>query len=103
MIKATVMYPGRDGKFDMDYYLDSHIPFAEKLMKPYGLVKIEVDKGIAGGGPGEAAPYAAMAHMIFETIEGFEEGTKAHDAELAQDVKNFTDIKPVFQISEIKK
>lgn len=102
MIKATVLYPAGEGKFDMDYYLDSHIPFAEKLLMPYGLVRVEVDKGIAGG-PGEAAPFVAMAHMLFESLEDFQKGTQAHDADLAADVKNFTDLKPFFQISEILK
>ena len=101
MIKATVFYPAGDGRFDMDYYLNSHIPFAEKLLKPYGLLKVEVDKGMAGGGPGEAAPFVAMAHMIFNSIEDFMKGTQAHDPDLAADLKNFSDLKPFFQISEI--
>lgn len=103
MIKATVFYPAGDGRFDMDYYLDSHIPFAEKLLKPYGLVRVEVDKGVAGGGPGEAAPFAAMAHMVFDSFEDFQRGTSAHDFELAADLKNFTSLKPFFQVSEILK
>ncbi|MGD9160912.1 MAG: EthD family reductase [Desulfobacteraceae bacterium] len=103
MIKATVLYPAGEGKFNMDYYLNTHIPFAEKLLKPYGLVRVEVDKGIAGGGPGEAAPYVAMAHMVFNSIEEFQKGTQAHDADLAADLKNFTEIKPFFQVSEILK
>ena len=103
MIKATVLYPAGEGTFDMDYYLDSHIPFAEKLLKPYGLVRAEVDRGVAGGGPGEAAPFVAMAHLVFNSLEEFQKGTQAHDADLAADVKNFTDLKPFFQISEILK
>jgi uncharacterized protein (TIGR02118 family) len=103
MIKATVLYPAGEGKFDMDYYLNSHIPFAERLLKPFGLVRVEVDKGLSGGGPGEAAPFVAMAHMVFSSLEDFQKGSRAHDADLASDVKNFTDLKPFFQISEILK
>ena len=101
MIKATVLYPAGEGQFDMEYYLDSHIPFAEKLLKPFGLVRVEVDKGLDGGGPGEAAPFVAMAHMIFNSLEDFQKAAQAHDADLAADIKNFTDLKPFFQISEI--
>jgi uncharacterized protein (TIGR02118 family) len=101
MIKATVLYPAGEGRFDMDYYLDSHIPFAEKLLKPFGLVRVEVDKGLAGGGPGEAPPFVAMAHMIFNSLDDFQKATQAHDADLAADINNFTDLKPFFQISEI--
>ncbi|MBN1905110.1 MAG: EthD family reductase [Deltaproteobacteria bacterium] len=101
MIRATVFYPSGEGRFDMEYYLNSHIPLAERLLKPYGLIRAEVDKGIAGGGPGEAAPFATIAYMIFENMEGLTKGMAAHDAEMAADVKNFTDLKPFFQISEI--
>ena len=103
MIKATVFYPAGGGRFDMDYYIKTHIPFAEKLLKPYGLVRVEVDKGVAGGGPGESAPFVTMAHMVFNSLEDFQKGTQAHDADLAADLKNFTDLKPFFQISEILK
>ena len=101
MIKATVLYPAGEGKFDMDYYLNSHIPFAEKLLKPYGLVRVEVDKGVAGGEPGEAPPFVAMAHMVFNSVEDFQKGIQAHDADLFSDIKNFTDLNPFFQLSEI--
>jgi uncharacterized protein (TIGR02118 family) len=103
MIKATVFYPAGGGRFDMDYYIKTHIPFAEKLLKPYGLVRVEVDEGVAGGAPGEAAPFVAMAHMVFNSFEDFQKGTQAHDADLASDIKNFTTLKPFFQISEILK
>jgi uncharacterized protein (TIGR02118 family) len=101
MIRATVFYPSGKERFDMEYYLNFHLPFAERLLKPYGLIRSEVDKGISGGAPGEAAPFATIAYMVFENMEDMTKGMMAHDAELAADVKNFTDIKPFFQISEI--
>lgn len=103
MIRATVFYPSGEGRFDMEYYLNSHVPFAVKLLKPYGLIRAEEDKGISGGGPGDVAPFATIAYMVFENMEDMTKGMMAHDAELAADVKNFTDIKPFFQISEILK
>lgn len=102
MIRASVYYPSGKGSFDMDYYLNTHIPLVEKLMSPYGLLRVEVDRGI-GGMPGEAAPFTAIARMIFNSMEGFQKGSEAHDSKLAADVKNFTDIKPFFQVSEILK
>ncbi|NLD36049.1 MAG: EthD family reductase [Desulfatiglans sp.] len=101
MIRATVFYPSGEGRFDMEYYLNSHIPFAERLLKPYGLIRAEVDKGISGGGPGEAAPFATIACMVFDNMEEMTKGMIAHDVDLSADLKNFTDIKPFFQISEI--
>jgi uncharacterized protein (TIGR02118 family) len=100
MIRVMVMYPN-EGKFDMDYYLNSHMPFARKLFSPFGLVKAEVDKGIGSSKPGEPAPFVAIASLIFKSMEEFQKAAEAHDAELAVDLPNFTEIRPVFQISEI--
>ncbi len=100
MIKATVLYPGGKGKkFDMDYYLKKHIPVCQKLLTPYGLVKVEVDKGIDT--PEGAALYTVIAHLFFESVEKMQKGMQAHDPELAADAKNYTDIKPVFQLCEV--
>jgi uncharacterized protein (TIGR02118 family) len=94
MIRVSVLYP-RPGKFDFDYYAKKHMQLVHKLLDPYGLVKSEVDKGM------ETAPFVAMGHLIFNTIEDMQRGLEAHDSELAADLVNFTDIQPQFQISEI--
>ena len=99
MIKVTVFYPNGSGKIDMDYYLNSHIPLCQKLLGPYGLIKIEVDKGIDS--PEGAAPYAVIAHLVFESADQMQKGMQAHDPELSADVKNYTDIQPAFQMSEV--
>ena len=99
MIKATVLYPSGSGKINMDYYLNSHIPLCQKLLSPYGLTRVEVDKGIDS--PEGAAPYTVIAHLYFESAEQMQKGMQAHDPELAADVKNYTDIQPVFQMSEV--
>jgi uncharacterized protein (TIGR02118 family) len=103
MIRVSVMYPNEGNKFDMNYYLNKHVPLAQKLLSPYGLVRIEVDKGIGTAKPGDPAPFVAIGYMVFNTIEGMQKGIQAHDPELAADVFNFTDIRPQFLISEIMK
>ena len=43
MIKVTVMYPNEEGKkFDMDYYVNKHIPMVAGLLTPGGLIRGEV-------------------------------------------------------------
>lgn len=101
MIKVSVMYPSQKESFNFDYYIEKHIPLVHKLLTPYGLVKTEVDKGIASAGPGTSPPFIAVAHLIFKSIEKMNEGLQAHDPTLALDLPNFTKIKPQFQISEI--
>ncbi|MBW2031164.1 MAG: EthD family reductase [Deltaproteobacteria bacterium] len=101
MIRVSVMYPNQGGKFDLDYYMNNHVPLVHKLLDPYGLVRVEVDKGIGTARPGAPAPFVAIAHLVFDSLDRMQEGLKAHDPELAADLANFTDIQPQFQISEI--
>src|SRR2546425_8337694 len=66
-----------------------------------GLVKVEVDRGVGGGAPGTPAPYAAVGHVFFRSLDDFQKASKAHGKELFADVPNFTTIAPQVQISEI--
>jgi uncharacterized protein (TIGR02118 family) len=69
MIRTSAMYPNTPGtKFDWDYYMNKHIPAARKLTA-VGMVRIEVDKGIGSAQPGVAAPFVAIAHMYFNSME----------------------------------
>ena len=94
MIRVSVLYP-RPGKFNFDYYAKEHMQLVHKLLGPFGLVKSEVNKGV------ESAPYLAVGHLIFNTIEDMQRGLQAHDPDLLADLVNFTDIQPQFQVSEI--
>lgn len=94
MIRVSVLYP-RPGKFNFDYYAKEHMQLVHKLLGPFGLVKSEVNKGL------ESAPYLAVGHLIFNTIEDMQRGLQAHDPDLMADLVNFTDIQPQFQMSEI--
>jgi uncharacterized protein (TIGR02118 family) len=66
-----------------------------------GLLRWEVDKGLAGGAPGAPAPFACIGHLYFNTVDEFQAAMKAHGKELVADVPNFTNIQPQFQISEV--
>lgn len=94
MIRVSVLYP-QGGKFDYDYYVNKHMQLAHKLLDPFGLVKTEVDKSVG------TAPFMAIGHLIFNTIEDMQKGLQAHDPELAADLVHFTDVQPQFQVSEI--
>ncbi len=94
MIRVSVLYP-QGGKFDFDYYVNKHMKLVHKLLDSFGLVKTEVDKSVG------TAPYIAVGHLIFNTIEEMQKGLQAHDPELAADLVNFSDVQPQFQVSEI--
>ncbi len=101
MTRFMILYPNDPGKkFDMKYYIEKHIPLVKSLLGTYGLVRIEVDKGIAGFG-GTPAPFVCAGILYFESLEGLERGFEAKAAELMADIPNYTDIPPQIQISDI--
>jgi uncharacterized protein (TIGR02118 family) len=100
MIRVLVMYPNEPGKkFDMDYYLNKHMPMVNNTLENLGLVRTEVDKGIGGMG-GAPAPFVAICYMYFENIEAMQ-NSMSNSGDLMSDLPNFSEIQPQVQISEI--
>ena len=62
MIKVGVFYPLTQ-KFDWDYYLNTHTPMIKRLMP--AMKKVEIDMGLAGGGPGAPATYTTICNLHF--------------------------------------
>lgn len=101
MIKVTVMYPyAPDARFDHDYYRNQHMPLIQARMGEH-CKGYTVDKGLAGGMPGSPPPFLAMCHIHCESVEAFQAGFGPHVKEIMGDVKNYTDQKPVVQVSEV--
>jgi len=102
MVKVSVLYPNDDGKkFDMGYYLDTHMPLVQKLLAP-ACTNVAVDQGIAGGTPGSKAPYVAIGHLFFNTVEDFMSSFGPNANAIMNDIPNFSDITPVVQINDIR-
>ena len=102
MVKVTVFYPNDDGnKFDMNYYLGTHIPLVRKLLGA-ACTNAAVDHGIAGGTPGSKAPYIAIGHLFFNTDGDFISSFTPNANEIMSDIPNYTNVTPVVQVNEIK-
>lgn len=101
MIRISIFYPNDGNKFDLSYYLSDHLGLVHKLLKPYGLVRTEVDRGLGTNIPNVKAPFIAIGHLYFNTVEELEQGMRTHDPDLAADIINFTNIRPIIQISEV--
>ena len=102
MIRVSVLYPQKDGaRFDHDYYARKHMPMVGERLKTFGLLRYEVDKGLAGGAPGAPAPFVAACHLYFNAVTDFQKGVAAHGKEIMADVPNYTNITAQFQISEV--
>jgi uncharacterized protein (TIGR02118 family) len=101
MIEVTVAYPAGQGRtFNMDYYLNTHIPLFQKRMGA-AMKAIRVSRGIGGSTPRSPAAFLAMVHATFDSAEVFATAFAPHAAELRGDAPNYTDIQPVVQISEV--
>ena len=101
MIKISILYPNT-GRFDMDYYLNKHMPRSiELLSKGKGYCGVSVERGLVGASPGSAPSYVAMCHYLFDTADDFMAAFLPHAAELQGDMPNYTDIATVIQVSEV--
>ena len=99
MIRVSILYPPSD-KFDQDYYINNHMKMVADRVGD-ALIKFEVDKGLSGAAPGSPAPYAAVGHLYFNSVEEFGQAFGQHAGEIMADVPNFTDAQGQIQISEI--
>jgi len=102
MIKVSVLYPNGPGsRFDIDYYLRSHMPMVRERLGPV-LQRMAVEHGLGGGGPGAPPPFLAMGHLYFDSVEAFQSAFGPHAEAIMADVANYTNSKPLIQISDVK-
>ncbi|MDE8602702.1 EthD family reductase [Marinomonas sp. RSW2] len=102
MIKVSVMYPNSsDTNFDIEYYCNTHMPMVEGLLGDV-IKGGNIDSGIAGGTPGEMAPFIAIGHMVFDSVDSFQKAFGPHAEKIMSDIPNYTNAQPQIQISEIK-
>jgi uncharacterized protein (TIGR02118 family) len=98
---VSVMYqvgPGK--KFDLDYYMKSHIPLVATLFGPAGLKGAQVLRGIGTPG-GEPATYHIIALLNFDSVEAFKAAADAHGAAIFGDIPKFTDVQPTIQFNAV--
>lgn len=101
MIKISILYPN-SGRFDMRYYIDTHMPLSIRLLSAHpGFKGVSVERGLGGAIPGTDAAYVAMCHFLFNSAEDFVAAFTPHAAVLQGDMPNYTDIEPVIQINEV--
>ena len=101
MIKVSVIYPNSPGaRFDHDYYRSTHLPLIKNRMGA-GLKYYTIDKGLSGGAPASPAPFVGMCHLLCDSVEAYQASFGPHAQEISGDIRNFTNVTPVVQISEV--
>lgn len=102
MINVIVVYPAEDeGWFDIDYYLNRHIPFFEELFRPFGLVRIEVDGGMETIPHGDRPVFRVMTRMRFRSVDELRCGIRRCEPRINEDVPRFTNLTPIVQVNEV--
>lgn len=93
MFQYSVYYPKTAGaSFDHDYYRDHHVPMVTKI---FGLDSAVIERGVDG-------PHEAACHFLFATREDCDAAfERAAEAGVSDDIKNYTSIVPVRQLSEV--
>jgi uncharacterized protein (TIGR02118 family) len=101
MIKVTVLYPNApDARFDMKYYVSHHLPMVRDKCGSE-CRSISAEGGLAGGEPGAHPPYIAVGHLTFDSVAAFQKAFGPNATEILADVPNYTNVKPIIQISEV--
>lgn len=102
VIKVSVFYPNTTGsRFDMPYYLNKHMPMVRQKLGA-ALKGASVEHGLGGGQPGSPPTYLAMGHLLFDSVEAFQQYWGPHAEAIVGDVPNYTNTQPTIQVSEVK-
>jgi len=102
MIKVSVFYPNTAGStFDMPYYLNNHMPMVRQKLGA-ALKGSSVEQGLAGGQPESPPAYVAMGHLVFDSVEAFQQAWGPHAEAIVGDVPNYTNTQPTIQVSQVK-
>ena len=103
MIKISILYPNKpDAHFDMDYYLNKHMPMAiELLSAAHGYQGVTVERGLNGRTLDSPPTYVIMCHFLFDSVELYLDAFLPSRAVLQGDVPNYTNIETIIQFSEV--
>ena len=88
-----VLYPTEEGKtFDYEYYVETHLPMVDEVLKPHGLMSASFSRGLASG-PDKPPGYFAIATMVFADEQSMNAALAAAGP-LLGDIPNFTSVAP---------
>ncbi|KAF2277321.1 uncharacterized protein EI97DRAFT_432196 [Westerdykella ornata] len=106
-VTVVVSYPsnhpetGEPLKFDMSYYITTHLPMIEKAWAPYGLQSWHVNE-FQNPCPlsGQTPPYLVQTTCYFDTLENFKLALQNGSEEAKADVEKFSNVFPAMWVGE---
>jgi uncharacterized protein (TIGR02118 family) len=103
-IQITVLYPNAsDASFNMDYYLNTHMPMVAELFGPYNFKGYSVCriKGIPKPDKTmDPSPYSVQALLNFEAISDFQAALSEAGEKVMSDVPKFSNQSPTLLVGE---
>ena len=60
-----------------------------------------IEKGLTGNAPDAPAAFVGMCHLPCDTVESYRSSFDPYGEEISRDIRNYTDLIPVIQISEV--
>ena len=101
MYCMTVEYPKSEAShFDNDYYRNNHMPLCAQLFADYGYVGT-ILRSAPGRGPGSCDLAWASLDILFASQKQLLSALSAVGKQVADDVGNYTNVKPRMSFSEI--
>ena len=85
----------------MQYYLNIHMPMVKQRLGA-ALKGQAVEQGLGGGQPGSPPAYLAMGHLLFDSVDAFQQAWTPNADAIVGDVPNYTNTQPTNQLSEVK-
>ena len=102
MIRASFLYPATAGaRFDFDYYLDRHVPMVRQKLGA-AVKGLSIDHGLGGAQPGTPAAFVVMFHILFDSVDAFQQAFGPHAQAIVADIANYTNAQPTIQVSDVK-
>jgi uncharacterized protein (TIGR02118 family) len=93
---TILYYKNPSSKFDTDYYLKSHMPFAYSTWKDNGCTGY-ICKQMEAGPDGSEPKFLFTCDMFFNSREGLDKSMGVQ--KVIDDISNFTNESPIFLIS----
>ncbi len=100
-IKVSAFYTSGEGKtFDMDYYINKHVPMVIELFGD-ALLGVSIEKGLVGIASNSVPNFTTVINLYFESVEMFRNSFNANAEEIMGDIPKYTNIEPIIQIGEV--
>jgi uncharacterized protein (TIGR02118 family) len=98
----TFLYPNEaNATYDIEYYKNVHMPLMQKHWTKYGLKRWSISKFLPNA-DGSPLPYVFYGVVELESAEQLRAAfADAAGEEMANDVKNYTSVKPVMLVGEL--